>query len=588
MAYDGITISALTAEIKKDVVGGRIDKIYQPESDEVILGIRSFGNAYRLMLTANPSSPKFHLTEKNKSNPLNPPLFCMVLRKHLQSGKILDIVQPDFDRIINIKIESLNEMGDYCVNTLILEVMGRHSNIILVDSSNKILDCAKHITFDTSSVREVLPGRQYVLPPNKDKISPLLLNEENFAAALQRFSNQKVQNAIYKSYNGISPLVAGEICYISGVDSSDNVEQLTEENKNALYYSFKNIVTKIENQEFHPHIIFNDGGKAMDFSVLTMQQFRSNEKKDFDSTSKLIESYYQAKDFTYRINQKTQDLKHLINQNIDRCVRKHDMQVKTLKDIEDRDSLRLCGELLTANIYAVKKGMTSIRLQNFYSENGEEVEINLDGNLTPSENAQKYFKKYNKAKRTFVALQEQIKSNDEELEYLEGVLNSVENCLDEQDVKEIRRELRDQGYIKRLKNEKGQKGQKKSRPMHYISSDGFDIYVGKNNLQNDELTLKTAKAGDIWMHTKNIPGSHVIVVAQRDREISQTALNEGAMLAAYYSKGRTSALVPVDYTQKRNVKKPNGAKPGFVIYTTNKTAYITPNEEAVEKMQKVD
>ena len=314
-----------------------------------------------------------------------------------------------------------------------------------------------------------------------------------------------------------------------------------------------------------------------------MTQFSSFNIQPYNSMSELVEDFYRTRDFTYRINQKTQDLKKLVSQNIERCVRKKEIQIKTLKDIENRDELRLWGELITANIYSIKKGMTTVELSNFYSENYETVTIPLDGNKTPAENAQKYFKAYNKAKRTFDALQDQIKSNDEELEYLEGVLASVGNCTEEQDIKEIRQELRENGYIKKTKGGKGKVSQKKSKPLHFISSDGYDIFVGKNNFQNDELTLKIARPRDMWFHTKNIPGSHVIVI-YKGEDFPNTTLTEAAELAAYYSKAQDTPLVPVDYTEKRNVKKPNGAKPGMVIYETNKTAYVDSNDKIINKL----
>ncbi len=584
MAFDGVTISALISEVKDKVVGGRIDKIYQPESDEIILSIRSFGAGYKLLLTANPSNPKFHFTQINKDNPLDPPLFCMVMRKHLQSGKIIDIEQPDFDRIVNIYVESLNEMGDYSVKKLIIEIMGRHSNIILTDSDGTILDCIKHITHDKSSVREVLPGKKYEMPPKQDKINTLMLSRDNFISAVKNNGANKVQALIYQSYTGISPVMATEICIRAGIDDSDFAETLSDNKIDRLYTEFEKLVNDIKDENFSPYIIKDDRGKIIDFFPLK-PSFGNIEK--YESMSALTEDFYKTRDFAYRINQKTQDLKKLINQNIERCVKKKEIQLQTLKNIENRDELRLYGELIIANIYSIKKGMTLVKLVNFYSENGEEIEVELDGDLTPSENAQKYFKAYNKAKRTYDALQEQIAANNEELTYLEGVLTSVGNCISEQDIKEIRQELRDEGYIKKVKNSKNRGSNKKSRPMHFISSDGYDIYVGKNNVQNDELTLKFAKPRDMWLHTKVIPGSHVIVV-NKGETIPDTTLNEAAMLSAYFSKARNSTMVPVDYTERRNVKKPNGAKPGMVIYETNKTAYITPSEEEVNKIKKAD
>ena len=565
---------------------GRIDKVYQPEKDEIILGIRSMGQAYKLLLTSNASNPKFHFTQTNPSNPMTPPLFCMVMRKHLQSGKIIKIEQPDFDRILNIYVESLNELGDYSVKKLVLEIMGRHSNIILTDENNTILDCIKHIGHDTSSVREVLPGREYTLPPSQGKINTLELDNNNFNEVLENNPSFEIQSVIYKNYTGISPIAASEICYRANVNGSTPVEALTDIQKEIVFNKFAELVEDIKANRFYPESITNEKGKTIDFSPIEMTQFNGLEIKKYTSISELIESFYANRDFAYRIGQKTQDLRKLITQNIERCIRKKDIQMQTLRSIKNRDELRLKGELLTANIYSIKKGMTTVELPNYYSENQELVAIELDSNKTPSENAQKYYKAYNKAKRTFEALKDQIKSNDEELAYLESVLTSVNNCTDEQDVKEIRRELREEGYVKKVKNQKD-KSKKHSVPLHFISQDGFDIYVGKNNIQNDELTLKFARPRDIWMHTKNIPGSHVIIVAN-GQTIPDTTLNEGAMLSAFYSKAKNSSKVPVDYTEKKNVKKPNGSKPGFVIYETNKTAYITTSEEEIKKIRRGD
>jgi predicted ribosome quality control (RQC) complex YloA/Tae2 family protein len=586
MAFDGITIAGIISEIKKKALGGRIDKIYQPEADEIVLNIRSLGSAYKLNLSANPSHPRLFFSDRQYTNPQNPPLFCMVLRKHLQSGKIIDITQPSFERIINIYVESLNEMGDYSVKRLILEVMGRHSNLILVDENDIVLDCAKHITHDKSSVREVLPGKKYELPPSQNKQDTLSLTREGFMPLTEQAGDKKLQALIYTNYTGISPQTADELCYRAGLDSSDRVSQLTEEQSERLYTAFSAMVDEIKREDFHPELAYDEAGKITDFAPYPMQRFAGLEKRRFDSMSELIEFYYAHKDFVYRMNQKTQDLKHLIGSNLERCARKKELQQRTLKEIEGRDTYQLYGELLTANIYSVSKGMTSVSLPNYYAEDMAEITIPLDGNLTPSENAQKYFKRYNKEKRTFVALQEQIAQNDEELEYLESVLTSVASCVDEQDIKDIREELKEQGYIKRIKQQKGMKSSKHSSPMHFVSDDGFHIYVGKNNKQNDELTLRFAKGCDIWLHTKQIPGSHVIIVTE-GAAVPNTTLTQAATLAAYYSKGQTSSLVPVDYTEKRNVKKPNGSKPGFVIYTTNQTAYITPSEEAVNKIRQI-
>ena len=375
------------------------------------------------------------------------------------------------------------------------------------------------------------------------------------------------------------------MCYNAGIDANKPVSTLSDSEKQNLYEAFSALVDKIKAADYLPQIVY-DGEKVKDMLPFSLNKYKDLRTQTFSSPSRMTEEFYSAKDTAYRMSQKTHDLKHLVAQNIERCVKKRDIQQKSLKDIENREHLRLCGELITANIYAIKQGMTTIKLNNFYSENFEEVEIELDGSLTPAENAQKYFKRYNKAKRTYTALQEQIAANDEELAYLETVLAGVENCENEQDIKEIRRELREQGYVKKEAKQKGKQVNKRSAPLHYISSDGYDIYVGKNNIQNDELTLRTAHSTDIWMHTKNIPGSHVIIIT-RGADVPDTTLTEAATLAAYYSKAQTSSMVPVDYTQRKNVHKPNGAKPGFVIYDTNKTAYITPSKESVEKIKQV-
>jgi predicted ribosome quality control (RQC) complex YloA/Tae2 family protein len=463
----------------------------------------------------------------------------------------------------------------------VLEIMGRHSNLILVDENDTILDCAKHITHDKSSVREVLPGKKYELPPSQNKLDTLSLEPAAFKELARTSPAKKLQALIYTNYTGISPQSADELCYRAGLDGSDTVEQVTDEQLDRLYNEFATMCEDIKAENYSPELVYDESGKILDFAPYSIKRFGSLPKKSFDSASELIESYYAEKDFTYRMGQKTQDLRHLINSNIERCARKKEIQQQTLKDIANRDIYRVYGELLTANIYSLSKGMTSVSLPNYYSENMEEIEIPLDANLTPSENAQKYFKRYNKEKRTFAALQEQIEQNNTELEYLESVLTSVANCHDEQDIKDIREELRDEGYIKRIKQQKGMKSNKRSAPLHFVSVDGFHIYVGKNNKQNDELTLKFAKNNDIWLHTKQIPGSHVIIVTE-GKPVPDSTLTQAATLAAYYSKAQTSSLVPVDYTEKKNVKKPNGAKPGFVIYTTNQTAYITPSEEVVK------
>lgn len=583
MAFDGITIAGVIHEMKENIIGGRIDKIYQPEKDEIVLSVRSFGRGFKLLLTSNASHPRLHFTTASKENPKSPPAFCMVLRKHLNGGKILDVTQPGFERIVNLHIESMNELGDFTRKKLIIEVMGRHSNLILVDDNDVILDSAKRVSLNTSSYREVLPGRQYIFPPSKNKLDTMELEEESFLSVLSSRENHKIQNAIYEAYTGISPVMASEICFRADADSSDFCLNLSEEGRKKLFQSFSEVVGLVKSYGFAPEIIKDEKEKSVDFSAVEMKQFFNYKKERYESVSGMLEDYYAKRDGLYRITQKSSDLRRLVLTNIERCVKKKEIQQNTLKETLNRESLRLYGELITANIHNIQKGMTTLTTVNFYDEAQNEITIPLDPTLTPSENAQKYFKKYNKAKRTFEALKTQIKQNDGELDYLDGVLSSIEYSADERDIAEIRSELMEQGFIKFSRKAKN-KQEKKSKPLHFISSDGFDIYVGKNNNQNDELTLKFARAADIWLHTKNIPGSHVII-ASNNKTITETAITEAAHLAAFYSKGKNSSLVPVDYTEKRNVKKPSGAKPGFVIYEKNKTAYITPDYELVQRLE---
>ncbi len=583
MALDGGAISNIVHEPKEKALGGRVDKIYLPEKDEVIFSIRSLGNSYKFLLSANSSHPRAHFTNLTKNNPMQPPLFCMVLRKHINGGKIVDVVQPNFERILEVHIESLNEMGDMSTKRLIIEIMGKHSNIILVNDAGIILDSAKHITLDTSSVRQILPGLKYVLPPSKDKLDPMCLEQNSFYQTIKQKSGIKLQSSIYQSYNGISPILSSEICFLAGVDADVYGEAISNLDLSKVYCEFEKLVNNIKAVNFSPEIIYDDKEKLIEFSSVPLSIYTNNVKENYDSISELLEFFYSEKDNFYRMGQKTVDIKKLIQLNIERCVKKKDVHIKTLRDIKNRDELKIWGELITSNIYAIEKGMTSLTTQNFYDENLSDITIPLDANLTPVENAQKYFKRYSKEKRTFQALQEQMKQNEEELNYLEGVLSAVASCSDEADIEEIREELAEQGFIKKRKLLKGGQKQKKSKPLHYVSSDGFDIYVGKNNKQNDELTLKFAEAYDIWFHTKEIPGSHVIIktVGQTPPD---TTLNEAANLAAFYSKARNGSHVPVDYTIKKNVKKPNGVKPGMVIYDNYKTAYITPNEKFITSL----
>ncbi|MDR2648794.1 MAG: NFACT family protein [Clostridiales bacterium] len=576
MPLDGVTVSAIVHELREKLLDGRIDKIYQPENDEIILQIRAKGANHRLLMSAGSAQPRIHLTERVKDNPMKPPQFCMVLRKRLSGGKILDIIQPDFERIVEMIIESMNEMGDLSVKRLSVEIMGRHSNIILTDSNGAILDAAKHISFDKSSVRQILPGVRFTAPPG-GKRDPLKEDKTGFDAALSAAPGEKIQTLIFRAYNGLSPVMSSEICERAGVSPDSMREQLNGARAENLFKVFSACMEDIREHKYVNMIYLDASGKPKDFGSLPITQYAGVSKIAFDSPSEMTEVFCRERDAVYRMRQKTADLRKLIQRNIERCAKKADIYMRTLEEIKDRENDRIRGELLTANIYSIKKGMTSITVQNFHEEGYPDAAIPLDPNLTPAENAQAYFKKYGKAKRSYAALQEQMRLNNEDMTYLEGVQNAVEAAADESDIADIRDELAETGFIKkRASNDR--KKIKKSEPIKFISSDGFNIYVGKNNKQNDELTLRFASFDDVWLHTKDIPGSHVIIKCD-GAPVSDTAVREAAQLAAYYSKARQGSQVPVDYTLKKNVKKPRGAKPGMVIYEANKTIYITPEDE---------
>ncbi len=586
MALDGITAAAIAQEMKSSLIGGRIDKIYQPAADEIRFTVRGTGVVHRVLVSANSNNPRMHFTQTTKENPMTAPLFCMVLRKHIAGGKIIDIYQPDFERILMIKIESANEMGDMTVKNLILEIMGKHSNLILTDDNMQILDSIKRVSHEKSSVREVLPGKEYTFPPSQNKKNPLLLEKSDFLFSMQLQAGQKLQVFLYKTYTGISPMMAGEICFRAGLEPSDSCQQISPSEGEALFNAFAAVMELVRQAAFSPKLYYHPNShRVLDFAVIEMTAYHALEQKAFPSVSQLLESFYQERDHAYHIKQKAHDMRRSVTLNIERCVKKKEIQQKTRRDVADMESWRKKGELLTANIYAIAPGMTTFRTTDFYDEAMKEIEISLDPTKTAAENAQKYFSRYNKAKRTLAALETQEKRNNEELLYLESVLNALDSAADEADLAEIRAELAESGFVRRQTPKKGAPKAKKTKPLHFISSDGFDIYVGKSNLQNDELTLRFADSTDIWLHTKEIPGSHVILRTNGTGEASDTALEEAANLAAYFSKAKNSSMVPVDYTLRKHIKKPNGAKPGMVIYLTNRTTYVTPEEEQVQAMQ---
>jgi predicted ribosome quality control (RQC) complex YloA/Tae2 family protein len=521
------------------------------------------------MLTANNNVPRLGFTAKSKKSPLQAPMFCMVLRKHLSGGRILEITQPDFERIVEIRIETLDEMGDRAEKILLIEIMGKHSNIMLI-SGEKIIDAIKHIPPSVSMARPVLPGATYSRPPSQNKQNPLITakNADIFFTAIESV-NENIERKIYKSHSGISPRLAIEICNRAGIDPE--AIHLCDAEKTQLHATFFSIFNKVAAENFKCAIYRNEAGKAVDLAVLPFSIYANYSAEAFDSPSEMLEAFYSQRDEAYRISQKTADLRKIITIHQERCRKKTFVYEKTLEETKNRDELRIKGELLTAFLYAIKQGAESFTAENFYNNN-EPLEISLDPTLTAAENAQKYFRKYNKQKRAFTALQELISNNAEELAYLEDVAFSAENATSEADIAEIRAELAEQGFVK---NKYRTKKVVAAKPLKYTSSDGFEIYVGKNSTQNDLLTMKMAKPRDIWFHTKGFAGSHVILVTN-GKEPSETAIREAANLAALNSRARHGSQVPVDYVARKHVRKPTGAKPGFVIYDSHKTIYVTP------------
>ncbi|MBS5786512.1 MAG: NFACT family protein [Clostridioides difficile] len=591
MALDGLVIHSIVDELSSKLVGGKVDKISQPENDEIILNIRNNPNNYKLVLSASASNPRVYIAnDYKKQNPKKAPVFCMLFRKHIQGGTITKVSQIGFERIIKISVESLDELKEKSTKDIIVEIMGRHSNIILVQSENsKIFDSAKRVPVSVSRVRQILPGLTYELPPAQDKINPLdKLSSEVFIENIKTYDGP-VFKGIYTKFLGISPIIAKEICFRSSVGPKINSSDLTDEDISRLYIEFEKLFKDISKNNFHPSIIVDRSiDKYVEFSCVNLTIYKDLDSIYNDSISKVLENYYQTRDVKDRIHQRASDLRKSITIKLDRLYNKQKKQHEELLESEHADEFKLKGELLTAYIYMIKKGMKEIEVQNFYSSDYSNIKIPLNENLTPSENSQKYFKKYNKLKTAKKEITHQMDINKEEIDYLENILLSIDNCENMDELQDIREELVKLGYAKVQGKAKPKKETTlTTMPHKFLSSDGTTIFVGKNNKQNDHLTLRIADYDDIWMHTKNIPGSHVIIKCA-GTEVSDETIYEGAMLAAYFSKSKMSSKVPVDYTKKKNVKKPSGSKPGMVIYETNSTIYVTPTEEMVAKLKPKD
>lgn len=581
MAFDGIVISSLVWELNERLTNGRINKIYQPENDAIVLTVKNNRNNYRLLLSASPSLPLAYLTEDTGTNPMAAPNFCMLLRKHISGGRIVSIIQPEMERIIKFEIEHLNELGDLCTKFLIVELMGKHSNIIFCQPDGTIIDSIKHISLNVSSVREVLPGRSYFIPNTMLKMNPTSIGAEDFMEKVLS-KPLPIGKAIYTSLTGISPLIAEEICFRASIDSGMSTSGLSNVEKLHLFGVFSRLMEDVENHRFTPVIIYR-GKEPAEFSALPLTCYSDCESRNFDSISTVLRSYYAEKNASTRIRQKSHDLRHVVSTALDRTRKKYDLQLKQLKDTEKREKYKIYGEMLNTYGYGLEEGAKSLTCLNYYTN--REITVPLDSQLSPQENAKKYFERYGKLKRTFEALSTLTEETREEMEHLDSISTALDLAQTEGDLAQIKEELIQAGYVKRHTSGKNAKKQKlTSQPLHYISSDGYDIYVGKNNLQNEELTFKFANGGDWWFHAKGIPGSHVVVKTGGD-ELPDRTFEEAARLAAYYSKNRSSEKVEIDYIQRKHVKKPNSGKPGFVIYHTNYSMMIAPDISDIQPVK---
>ncbi len=571
MAFDGIVIANLVKELNDRLTGGRITKIAQTEKDELFFTIKNYRETCRLLLSVNASLPLAYLTESNKQGPMTAPNFCMLLRKHIGGGKIISVTQPGLERCIHFTVEHLDEMGDYCQKVLIAELMGKHSNIIFCSPDGTIIDSIKHISAQVSSVREVLPGRTYFLPQTTEKKDPLAADESVFSSVLSS-SPMPAGKAIYTNFTGISPVMAEEFCHIASIDADRPASELTKPEQAHLSHSLVLAMDSVREGNFCPTIIYKDE-EPVEFASLPLTSYPPEYRAEhFDSISEVLENYYASRNVITRIRQKSSDLRRIVQTALERNYKKYDLQLKQLKDTEKRDKYKVYGELLNTYGYELTGGEKEYSCPDFYT--GKTIRIPLDPQLSARENAKKYFDKYGKLKRTYEALTQLVEETKQEIEHLESIATSLDIARGEEDLTQIKQELGEYGFIKKH-GPAGKKIKITSRPFHYISSDGFHIYVGKNNYQNEELTFKTASGNDWWFHAKGIPGSHVIVKTE-GKEPTDRTFEEAASLAAYYSKGRNSEKVEIDYIQKKHVKKVTGAAPGFVIYHTNYSMMASP------------
>lgn len=607
MALDGFVIANIVHDMREKLIGGRIMKIQQPEKDELLITVKNY-DQYRLFISADASLPLIYLASSKKEAPMTAPNFCMLLRKYIGTAKIVDIYQPEFERVVVFDLEHLDEMGDLCRKKLIVEIMGKHSNIIFTDDKDRIIDSIKHISAAVSSVREVLPGRDYFIPKTLEKENPLDITEEVF---LEKICSrpQTLTKAVYMNLTGFSPVMANELIFRAGLEPETNISEMTPDISTHFFRCFERMMEDVKNGQFSPCIIFKgagaetDGREPVEFAALPLTVYASalgTESVGYADISSVLEEYYAKKNLLTRMKQKSTDLRHLVGNAVERAVKKYELQKKQLEDTQKRDKYKLYGELLTTFGYGIEAGAGEATVNNYYTN--EDIVIPLDEQLSAIDNAKKYYERYSKLKRTFDAVSVQLAQTEEELEHLDSIKVALDIAECDEDLNSIKNELVEFGYIKghfgHLKSpvpKNGKKGREagktgygggsreKSKPLHYVTEDGFHIYVGKNNYQNDELTFKLANGGDWWFHAKKNAGSHVVVKTE-GRELPDRVYEQAAALAAYYSKAKDGQKVDVDYLERKNVKKPNGAKPGFVVYYTNYSMTVKPGIQGLTQI----
>lgn len=578
MPMDGLTLGFAARELDALLKGGRVDKITQPEKDTVILLIRAGSENRRLLLCASPNNARCHLTGANFPNPLEPPMFCMLLRKQLLGARVLGMKQIGGDRVLHLDLDTVDEMGDHVLRRLILEVMGRHSNLILVDSENRILEAARHVSQDMSRVRLIQPGLTYAPPPAQDKLDPACMNAILLSDRLAAAGDVPLHKALAGCVAGLSNPAARELAFrvlTPGCDQADDLSAAAAR----LADLFARLPGMVD-----PRVLLDENGDALDVFAFPYLSRDLTRQQPQPTISQALERYFGARDQQDRLQQKSASMVRLLKGHIERCEKKLALQEEELASAQKMEEYRIMGELINANLWQLQKGQAQAELSNFYDENGATLTVPLDIQLTPAQNAQRYFKKYQKARSARQTAAEQREKTLAELNYLEGALLDVGKCVGESELEEIRQELVRTGYLRKNTNRRQQRALPQSKPYHYLSSDGIAIDVGKNAVQNDRLTT-TARPNETWLHAKDMPGSHVII--RTEGEVPPATLREAAILAAWYSKGQRSSSVPVDYTLRRYVKKPSGAVPGYVIYTNQHTVYMTVSESDVRAIREV-